>query len=671
MAKPLTRLVGPRVVDLLWHLPTGLVDRRFSPPIDSAPDGVIVTVTVTVDEHRAPRHKRQPYRVLCHDDSSALALVFFHAREDYLLRTLPVGARRVISGKIDHFGDMPQITHPDHVVTPEEADSLPRIEPVYPMAAGLTPRPLAKAVSGAIERIPDLAEWLDPAYRARNKWPSWRDAVSAVHHPEGAADLEPTTTVRQRLAYDELLSNQLALGLVRRHLRGTGGRVMTSDGHLRDKALRALPYRLTNGQVAALEDVANDLASERRTLRLLQGDVGSGKTVVAFLAMLIAVEAGSQAAMLAPTEILARQHYAAIAPLAEQIGIRCEVLTGRDKGKARAALLAALEAGEIDILLGTHAVIQKDVAFHDLAFAVIDEQHRFGVHQRLQVQRKGRGVDMMVMTATPIPRTLMLTAYGDMDVSRLVEKPPGRQPITTAALPISRLEDVIAAVSRAIDRGERVYWVCPLVEESETIDLAAAEDRFAALSERFGDRVGLVHGRMKPAARDPVMEGFADGAISILVATTVIEVGVDVAEATVMVVEHAERFGLAQLHQLRGRVGRGDVASSCLLLYAAPLGEVARARIDIMRDTEDGFRIAEEDLRLRGAGELLGTRQSGMPEFRLTDLAVHGELLAAARDDVKLILAKDPDLEKERGAALRTLLYLFERDLAVTFLRSG
>ena len=671
LAKPLGRLVGAKVVDLLWHLPTGLIDRSLSPTVAAAADGAIITVTVTIDEHRPPNHRRQPYRVLCHDETASLALVFFHAREDYLRRTLPEGARRVVSGKIDHFGDDAQMTHPDHIVTPEEADTLPRIEPVYPMTAGLTARPLAKAIAGALERSGALDEWLDASYRERRKWPSWHDAIRAVHAPDGVTDLDPATPTRERLAYDELLANQLALGLVRRHLRGPGGRVVTGDGRLRDKAFAALPYQLTDGQLAALDDMVADLASERRTLRLLQGDVGSGKTVVAFLAMLVAVEAGAQATMLAPTEILARQHYASIAPLAEAIGVRCAVLTGRDKGKSRAALLDALAIGEIDILIGTHAVIQKDVAFADLAFAVIDEQHRFGVHQRLQVQRKGRGVDMLVMTATPIPRTLMLTAYGDMDVSRLTEKPPGRQPISTAALPVSRIDEVVAAVSRAIDRGERVYWVCPLVEESEVIDLAAAEDRFAALSARFGDRVGLVHGRIKPAARDPVMRAFADGSIALLVATTVIEVGVDVPEATVMVVEHAERFGLAQLHQLRGRVGRGEIASSCLLLYAPPLGETARARIDIMRETEDGFRIAEEDLRQRGAGELLGTRQSGMPEFRLADLGAHGELLAAARDDVKLILDRDPDLQSPRGKALRTLLYLFERDLAVTFLRSG
>ena len=671
LAKPLGRLVGAKVVDLLWHLPTGLIDRSLSPTVAAAPDGAIITVTVTIDEHRPPNHRRQPYRVLCHDETASLALVFFHAREDYLRRTLPEGARRVVSGKIDHFGDAPQMTHPDHIVTPEEADTLPRIEPVYPMTAGLTARPLAKAISSALERSGALDEWLDATYRERRKWPSWHDAIRAVHAPDGVTDLDPATPTRERLAYDELLANQLALGLVRRHLRGSGGRAVTGDGRLRDKALAALPYQLTDGQRAALDDMLDDLASERRTLRLLQGDVGSGKTVVAFLTMLVAVEAGGQATMLAPTEILARQHYASIAPLAEAIGVRCAVLTGRDKGKSRAALLDALVSGEIDILIGTHAVIQKDVAFADLAFVVIDEQHRFGVHQRLQVQRKGRGVDMLVMTATPIPRTLMLTAYGDMDVSRLTEKPPGRQPISTAALPVSRMDDVVAAVSRAIDRGERVYWVCPLVEESEVIDLAATEDRFAALSARFNDRVGLVHGRMKPAARDPVMQAFAEGSIALLVATTVIEVGVDVPAATVMVVEHAERFGLAQLHQLRGRVGRGEIASNCLLLYAPPLGETARARIDIMRETEDGFRIAEEDLRQRGAGELLGTRQSGMPEFRLADLGAHGELLAAARDDVKLILDRDPDLQSPRGEALRTLLYLFERDLAVTFLRSG
>jgi ATP-dependent DNA helicase RecG len=474
-----------------------------------------------------------------------------------------------------------------------------------------------------------------------------------------------------RLAYDELLANQLALALIRAHGRRGGGRAFAAEGRLADKALAALGFRLTGSQEFAIAEIAADMAAPRRMLRLLQGDVGSGKTVVALVAMLNAVECGFQAAMMAPTEVLARQHYATIAPIAEAAGVQVALLTGRDKGQGRAEILAGLASGALPLVVGTHALFQEGVDFKDLALAVIDEQHRFGVHQRLELSGKGQLADVLVMTATPIPRTLMLTAYGDMDASSLTEKPPGRRPVDTRAVPAERQGEVIAALRRRLAEGAKAFWVCPLVEESAQGDLAAAETRSAELRAIFGPAVGLMHGRMKGEDKDRVMQAFASGPVRLLVATTVIEVGVDVPDATVMVIEHAERFGLAQLHQLRGRVGRGEKPSACILLYAPPLSANARARLAIMRETEDGFRIAEEDLRLRGAGEVLGTRQSGMPTFRLADLALHRDLLDVARDDVRLILASDPALESERGRALRTLLYLFERDLAVKYLRSG
>jgi ATP-dependent DNA helicase RecG len=671
LARAVETLAGPKVVNLLWHLPGGLVDRRHSPVIAEAREGEIATLTVTVERHRKPPNPRLPYKVIVSDASGRMTLVFFHAREDYLQKLLPVGETRVVSGKIDLFDGEAQMAHPDHVGTLAEMDRIRAVEPVYPLTEGLSQRVLAKAIRSALDGAPELPEWIEPTYLALQGWAPWRESVRAAHVPANESDLAPTAKARLRLAYDELLANQLALALVRANLRTLKGRAVVGDERLRARAVAALPFALTSSQETALAEILADMAAEARMLRLLQGDVGSGKTVVAALAMLNAIEAGGQAALMAPTEILARQHLATLAPLAEAAGVRVALLTGRERGRTRDEVLAGLASGEIAVAVGTHALFQEDVAFADLALAVIDEQHRFGVHQRLTLAAKGRAVDILVMTATPIPRTLMLTAYGDMDVSRLTEKPAGRKPVDTRTVPLERLGEVTDAVGRAIDEEARVFWVCPLVAESEILDVAAAEDRYRHLAQLFGTRVGLVHGRMKGPDKDRAMDDFTEGRTRILVATTVIEVGVDVPDATVMVIEHAERFGLAQLHQLRGRIGRGSRPSVCILLYATPPSETARARLSILRETDDGFRIAEEDLRLRGAGELLGTRQSGLPDFRLADLAVHGELLAAARDDVKLALSRDPDLATPRGRALRILLYLFERDEGVRLLRSG
>ncbi len=671
IGKAIERLAGKRLVDLLWHLPNGVIDRRFSPQIASAPDKAIVTIAVEIDRHVLPASRRVPYRVVCHDGTGALDLVFFNARPEYLETVLPAGEQRVVSGRVERYRDRLQMTHPDHIGRPGELDALKRVEPVYPLTGGLTARPLAKTVAEAVRRAPDLPEWNDPAWMAQQSWPGWREAVTLAHAPGDETALDPAHPARERLAYDELLANQLALALVRRRRRARPGRQIAGDGVLRGRARESLGFALTGAQEAAVAEIAADMAAPECMIRLLQGDVGSGKTVVACLAMLAAVETGAQAALMAPTEVLARQHFATVEPLARRIDVPVALLTGRERGGNRERVLAGLAGGATAIAIGTHALQQDAVAFADLALAVIDEQHRFGVDQRIALADKGRAVDMLVMTATPIPRTLTMTAYGDIDVSRLHEKPPGRRPVDTRVLPVDRLGAVIDRLRRAIAGGARVFWVCPVVEESETLDLAAATERHAVLEVLFGDRVGLLHGRMKGPEKDAAMARFAGGEIDILVATTVIEVGVDVAEASVVVVEHAERFGLAQLHQLRGRVGRGERASFCLLLYGGPLTETARARLNVMRETDDGFLIAEEDLRLRGAGELLGTRQSGLPDFRLADLAAHAGLIEVARDDARLIVERDADLATPRGAALRTLLYLFERDAVVRTVRSG
>ena len=663
-----------RLLDLLFHLPSGLVDRRFRARVSQLPVQGVVTVEVTVGKHRPPppHNKRLPYRVEAHDDTGKLTLVFFHSFADSIKRQLPEGEKRFVSGAISWFGAEPQITHPDHIVTSEEFANMPLIEPVYPLTEGLSGKILARAIRDALAKLPVLPEWQDDAFQQRHAWPGFNTALRTMHHPETVAALGPDSVARKRLAYDELLANQLALSLVRTNMKRAAGRALAGTGEARTKLVAALPYILTGAQRAAISEILADMARPERMLRLLQGDVGSGKTVVALLALAAAVESGSQGAFMVPTEILARQHMATLAPLCAGAGIDVALLTGREKGKARDEVLQRLARGGIDILVGTHALFQDDVAFNDLGLVVIDEQHRFGVHQRLALQRKSdMPADLLVMTATPIPRTLALTVYGDMDVSKLTEKPAGRQAIDTRVLPMSRIDEVVEGIARTMAQGHRVYWVCPLVEESALVDLAAAEDRYEALTGKFPKRVGLIHGRMKGADKDRVMAAFKSGELSLLVSTTVIEVGVDVPEATVMVVENAERFGLAQLHQLRGRVGRGTEKSSCVLLYQEPIGETAKARLKIMRETEDGFRIAEEDLRLRGAGEMLGTRQAGLPLFRMADLSTDGELLAAARDDAGLVLARDPKLLSPRGEALRVLLYLFERDEAVRLLSAG
>jgi len=667
---------GAHLADLLWHLPTGLVDRRFSPKVADAPEGVVVTLRVRVVEHFKPRSPRLPYKVRCDDESGPIDLVFFRAKGDYLERQLPVGETRVVSGRIERFRDDVQMAHPDHIATPDKFDEVATVEPVYGLTAGLPPKVLAKAIRAAIAKAPDLPEWADPHLLAREGWTGWRAALVRAHAPENSEDTQPATAWRRRLAYDELLANQLALALVRQSQKRRKGRALKGNGRLREAVLKALPFTLTGSQVQALAEILGDMAAPGRMQRLLQGDVGSGKTVVAFLAMLNAIECGKQAALMAPTEILARQHFDTIRPLAEMAGVEVAVLTGRDKGKSKAALLEGIAAGKVQAVVGTHALFEESVGFADLGLAVIDEQHRFGVHQRVAFAAKGLSdegeVDTLIMTATPIPRTLVMCAYGDMDSSKLPEKPPGRKPIKTVALPVERMDEVIGGIERQVARGARVYWVCPLVEESELVDLANATERHAALAARLGaERVHLIHGKLKAAQKDAAMAAFVDGPPGVLVATTVIEVGVNVPSATVMVVERAERFGLAQLHQLRGRVGRGEAESSCVLLYGQPLGETAKARLAILRETEDGFRIAEEDLKLRGAGEVLGTRQSGLPEFRLADLAAHADLIEIARDDARLALERDPKLEGERAQALRTLLYLFGRDAAFKLARAG
>ncbi|WP_062229132.1 ATP-dependent DNA helicase RecG [Aureimonas frigidaquae] len=675
----MTGLIAPagaadaKVRDLLFHLPSGTIDRRRRVLVADAPEAEIVTLCLRIGRHAYPAKAagNQPARILAEDASGEITLTYFRPNRPWLERLLPEGEEMIVSGKVERFNGRAAMVHPDFVAPVAEAELMALVEPIYPLTAGLAARTLRKAIDAALERVPDVPEWIDPELVRRHGLPAFDQALKRIHAPQTPLDATPQAPAWRRLAYDEFLASQMALALSRQRMRKTRGQVLGGDGTLRRRIEAALPFTLTQAQAQALREIHADMAAPERMIRLLQGDVGAGKTVVALLAMAAARESGAQSALLAPTEILARQHHAGMAAIAEAAGLSLCLLTGRDNGRARAAKLEAIASGQVDIVIGTHALFQDDVAYGRLGLVVVDEQHRFGVHQRLQLTRKGNAPDLLVMTATPIPRTLVLAAFGDMDVSRLHGKPAGRQPITTVAVPMERLGEIANRVGRAIEQGERVYWVCPLVEESEKSDLTAADERYASLRQLFGDAVGLVHGQMSAEEKDAAMTAFKSGQTRIIVATTVIEVGVDVPEASIMVIEHAERFGLSQLHQLRGRVGRGSRASSCVLLYRGPLGETARARIAILRETEDGFRIAEEDLKLRGEGDILGTRQSGLQSFRMARLDEHADLMEIARDDARLMLTRDPTLETPRGAAMRQLLYLFGKDEAVRLLKAG
>ena len=662
LAKALKRLDLTRAVDLTYHLPTGTIDRIHAPEASHALVGRIVVLEVTPFEMRASAGKG-PFRVYASDGAGNTVTLTYFNNPGWAKKSLPLGEPKLVSGKLDAYGQDLQIVHPE-VLDPGKAADLPLREPVYGLSEGITNRRMRELAMAALERAPELPEWIEPSLAAREGWRPWRAALAEAH-----ADPN-TTTARRRLAYDEIFANQLALLLLRAHSRRRRSAPLQGDGRLIEKL--GLPYTLTAAQVRVTEEIRGDMAQAAPMLRLLQGDVGSGKTLVALLAMLTAVESGAQAALLAPTEILARQHHATLVSQLDAIGVRTAILTGREKGRARETVLMGLADGSIDILVGTHAIFQEKVAYKALGLAVIDEQHRFGVSQRLLLSAKAiKPPHLLVMTATPIPRTLTLTHYGEMDVSRIDEMPPGRTPIETRVISDEKIPDVIDGLGRQVAAGGQAYWVCPLVEESEKIDGAAAEQRAALLRLRFGPKVGLVHGRMKGPEKDAVMTAFVAGDLSVLVATTVIEVGVDVANATLMVVEGAERFGLAQLHQFRGRVGRGAGHSICLLIRGQTLSETARARLALMRETNDGFRIAEEDLRLRGPGEILGTRQSGEAQFRVATPEDTAELAPVAQGDAQLLLDRDGGLDGARGQAARTALYLFERDSAVGLIRSG
>lgn len=663
-SKALAKLGMSKVKDLAFHLPSGLNRYPFQPSLRSCTHNQTAALEIQVLEHIPKSNARQPYKIVCADTEGTLIhLVFFHAYLNTLVRQFPLNAKKLIAGNIENFFGQYQMTHPEKIWPASRADQWREVEPTYPLTAGVSQGHMQKFVSMALDRLPNLPEWLPEDVKTKHNWPRWFEALMSLHSPKSEADIEPHTPARKRLAFDELLSHQLGLAMIRKQNSESPGQARQAEGKLRAKVLAAFGFDLTDAQSHALGEITQDLEAPRSMMRLLQGDVGSGKTLVALLALSHVIEAGYQGALLVPTEVLAQQHYATVSAIAEQAGLRIALLTGRIKGKARQKIYEDLQDGHIDLVVGTHALIQDDVHFKDLGLVVIDEQHRFGVEQRARLTQKGHQVDILVMTATPIPRTLMLTSYGDLDVSRMHGKPKGQKDIQTHVMSLQKLNEVYEGVKRVLEKGEQVYWVCPLVEESEALDLAAATDRYDDLVKWFGpEALGLVHGQMKGPEKDQAMEDFKTGKTRILVSTTVIEVGIDVPMATAIIIEHAERFGLSQLHQLRGRVGRNNLDCFCLLLYGPAWSASTKARFQIMRKTNDGFLIAEEDLKLRGGGDLLGTKQSGLPSYHFADLDVHFDLLLEAHQLARELLRDDPTLNGQNGDTIRTLMHLFDHD---------
>jgi len=671
-AERLTHFIGPRLWDLCWHLPDRLETRSYHDTLKGAPLNQLITLPITTVAHYPPERRTGPYKVLCKDERGVLlTLLFFHARAPYLQQMLPLDQQRLVSGLLENKGGALQMAHPDHIGFLSKREKWTGVLPLYGLTAGLYQKSFQDIMEAVLKAVPVLPEWISPALKERFKWKSWRESLVEAHHPKTLADLEPTSPARERLAFDELLAHQLSMGLLRRHHTRQKGVSLQKTGALEDQINKNIPFSLTKNQQEVLKDIETDMRSDSRMLRLLQGDVGSGKTVVALKSMVHAVEAGVQAALLAPTELLARQHYQMFQDFTQGTGLNIGLFLGHLTSKEKKGLQQDLESGHLDMAIGTHALLEDPITFKTLGFVVIDEQHRFGVNQRLKLMEKGITPDVLVMTATPIPRSLSLTTYGELSLSLLKEKPANRLPIQTTLISLDRIQEVHEALKRIVEKGEKVYWVCPLIEESETLDLGHATARFEILQKLFGNQVGWIHGRMGAEEKESVLTAFKTGGIKILVSTTVVEVGVHVGDATVMVVEHAERFGLAQLHQLRGRVGRGDKPSFCLLLHNPRLNPIAFQRLKVMRETEDGFYIAEKDLRLRGSGELLGTKQSGLPNFHVASILDHEELLVLAAQEATRILKEDPTLSTPAYKPLRILLHLFQQEKAVAYLGAG
>ncbi len=666
------RLVGPRLVHLLWHLPYNIIKRKFINNIIEAEINSLITFKVDVIKHKPSYFSsKAPYKISCLCGDTPVTLVFFYARQPYIKTVLPEGESRFISGKLEYFKNTYQITHPSHIVEIDKLNTLKNIEPVYSLTAGLTHNIYIKTIDKILQKIPDLEEWIDEKIINKYFFNDWKNSLLKSHQPTSKDDLMESNIYRKRLAYDELLAHQLAIAIIRNYNQKTKGIKFNQNLNLVFKCINNLPFKLTQSQKKAWKEIFEDLTSPHQMIRLLQGDTGSGKTVIALLSLIHAIDSSYQGVLMAPTSILAQQHFNNLSTILKPLNINILLLTGKDTGNSRLEKLSLIKTGEAQIIIGTHALIQDDVSYHSIGLVVCDESHRFGVFQRLSLTNKGKKPNVLTMSGTPIPRTLALAAYGNIDQSRLTEKPEGRIPINTKSIPISKVNDLINRLTNKIETNEKIYWVCSLVEESEELDLQAATKRFESLNRKFKGKVLLIHGQLKEKEKENVMKKFQNEDYSILVATTVIEVGVDVPLATTMIIENAERFGLSSLHQIRGRIGRNNMPANCILLFKENIGELAKKRIAKMKETNDGFEIAEHDSLLRGEGDRIGKKQSGQPSFLIADLAFDKELLEDARKTVEFISNNDPKLENENGLRLRNLLHLFEKDVAIKTLLAG
>ena len=662
-AKLIERLCGKYLLDLILHRPIAYIDRRNSPKIKDLSNNSIVTLILKVDGHTPSFNKRMPYKITCSDDTGQLNIVYFNLRGPYLKKMFPIGSKKVVSGKVEEFNGIFQMTHPQHIADESNLDSVKKIECVYPLTAGISSKIIQKSINSSLAIIDDLPEWIPNDYLQKNNWTSWKKSIYEMHNPNELKE-DKEDIYLNRLVFDELLSQQLTVRLIKNKISKLKGNTIKPNGSLLESLKNHLSFELTDDQNQAIKEISKDQSSPNKMLRLIQGDVGSGKTIVALHGMIQCAENSKKSILMAPTEILAEQHYNTIKFFADKLKLSCALITASNKKNHNY---------ESDILIGTHALFQDKVSIDNIGLIVIDEQHRFGVHQRILLNEKaGNECDILLMTATPIPRTLELASYGDMDITKIVQKPKNRKPIITKSINLNKIESLKEALIKKLKQREKIYWVCPLVDESDKMDLQSVNQRVLDIQKYYKDfNVEMVHGQMKQEEKNKIMDNFKNFKTQILVATSVIEVGIDDPDATVIIIENSERFGLSQLHQLRGRVGRGTKQSTCILLFDGPLTENAKKRINVMKETNDGFKIAEEDLSIRGAGEILGTRQSGLPNFRLTNLNVHKSLMSQAREMAIKIVEKDPELSSDQGKSLRLLLHLFNNQVAIDYLKSG